>query len=776
MSQVSTYINNRDTEGLEPISITQIYEYIKTGAWDNYVLPIRELKYGSPEYKKAKGTLPALTMSGVFPKGSRLNEALVEHSGRIVVDIDDLVDNVHDIKEALKLDTYTEAVFYSVGAKGLAVAVKIDGKKHVDSYVALEKYYKQKYGLKVDASCKNVARLRYVTSDPEIFINMSSEVFHIKQDEQFISDDYQPLPAYDPNKQGTHTVQDEIIRRSLALIDGAVKGGVHHAIMKAAFLAGGYIAGGLCDEQAVKDAMLMAILQKPNALSRKEEEKKVDDGIRAGKVEPCTELKVDESKSNQKRQFEFIKWYDLTPTEKTKHSNMIAEIRERHRAGDDISNKEMVLLCNNYGYDLNVYSLIKNEVWEKEKIFFAFDKKSEIQKMQLLVEDKYDVRYNVIMDRTEMYEGSKMLMVRDIKAEIYTGLKLHGHKIKLETLTQYLRSSLIKKYDPFVEYFKGLPEYDGHDYIKDLCNHVKTNDDDFFYEMVKKHLVRSVRCSQGIEENRFVIVLVSSKQDIGKSRFIRSLNPFGVHYFTEAGIKSGGQEKDTTIALTQNFIYNIDELENVFKKNKERFKSMVSSHIINERGSHRADSKMMVRRANFWASTNKTEFLEDDSNTRWLAFNVDFIDWGYSQAIDVHKVWSQAKYLHDSGYTLRLSKEEKEKQNRWNNTFEDISIEEHLIIKNFEKSGTEYVFVDEIIEHINNRTSLKIDITPAKVGVIMKKLGYGKSRKRRKGGKNPTSAYYCKPIDASFVPSTADENEPQQQRDPIPINRPAKLF
>jgi len=693
------------------------------------------------------------------------------------VDIDDLIDNVDDVKDALKNDPYSEAVFYSVGAKGLAVAVKIDGRKHVDSYIALEKYYLQTYGLKVDPSCKNVARLRYVTSDPDIFINYDSLMFTCPEETKedvFISDDYQPLPAYDPSKQGAHTVQDEIIRRSLALIDSAVVGGVHHAIMKAAFLAGGYIAGGLCEEQAVKDAMLMAIMQKPNALSRKEEEKKVDDGIRAGKAEPCNELKVDETKSKEPRQFEFIKWYELSKPEKIKHSNMIAEIREQHREGNEITNDFMVMACKNYGYDLNVYSLIKNEIWEKEKVFFGFSKKNNLQRIQILIEDKYDLRDNVIRDRVEMYKDGELLPLKSIKSHIYIDLSLQGHKFSASDVKEYLDSGKVRSYHPFKEYFDNLEEYDGTDHIKALCSYIKTDDDDFFYSMVKKHLVRSVGCATDNRYvNRHVMVLSSQKQSIGKSVFIRNLNPFNGKYITEAGIKSGGQEKDTAIAMTKNFIYNIDELENVFRRNLERFKSLVSMEVVSERGAYQANETDRARVCSFWGSTNKSEYLEDDSNTRWLNFTINDIDWNYSKDVDIHKVWSQASYLYKQGGNDSLTSEEKKIQEERNKNYEDVTTEEQ-IIKKYAEPSLNFIPLIDIIEHLKTYSPAFDVKNNRSIGRLITKLGYTKKRATINGQKH--TVYGCNLLQKDIAIKRSREIQEIPENKPVVRMDTKKLF
>lgn len=246
MSQISLYKNNRDTQGFEPVSVKDIYDCVKSGHWDKYVQPVRQLEYKSEAYNAAKNQLPAFTMSGVFPKGKRANDSIVSHSGRIAIDIDGLKDSVEQVRQQLISDEYSEAVGLSVGGRGLVVVVKIDGNKHEEVFEQLEQYYLELYGLEIDTSCKNLARIRYVTSDPDLYVNYTSELFSYKEPVQTQMEAFLPTAYKSPSSgfevQVKRTVSQEIIRRSVAMINDAQRGQVHNSIMRASELGGGYLA------------------------------------------------------------------------------------------------------------------------------------------------------------------------------------------------------------------------------------------------------------------------------------------------------------------------------------------------------------------------------------------------------------------------------------------------------------------------------------------------------------------------------------------------------
>ena len=150
----------------EVISLDDFLSGIKYGKWKNIIEPIRQ-EENKEKRSALKRNLPTVTIGGVFKE--RKQDELIQHSGFICVDIDQFND-----KTALLEDRYTYALFRSVGGNGIAVIVKVNPDKHKESYQWLSNYYFAKYGISVDPAPKNVASLRFVSFDDELFINARS--------------------------------------------------------------------------------------------------------------------------------------------------------------------------------------------------------------------------------------------------------------------------------------------------------------------------------------------------------------------------------------------------------------------------------------------------------------------------------------------------------------------------------------------------------------------------------------------------------------------------
>ncbi len=753
MSQVSLYQNNRDTQGFDPVRVEDIYNAIKNEDWKKYVDPVRAVEYKSDEYDRLKNQLPAFTMSGVFPQGQRLNDSLVSHSGRIVIDVDGLKDSVEDVKEVLSQDQFSESVFLSVGGKGLGVSVKINPKRHVDSFLQLEKYYLNNYGLKIDASCKNVARIRYVTSDPDIYINMDSPVFEIEQDELFVPEDYKIKEKTDFDEKVKHTVSDEIVKRSVAMIDGAVRGGVHHAIMKASELAGGYIAGGLVDEDLIKGKLLSAVLAKPKALGRKQELKKIEDGIRHGKTKPIKELLVDENKDP---------WSGKSEAFKNAMKDIYGFACQINRMGrkyspTDIENKSREFE-HIEGINMVEVEKVFKKVAKDQKDYFNWDDKSNVEKVEIHIRKNWELRYNIVRNTVDCRAvGSGEF--KELKIEnIYRNLQHNRIKYTLSDLKNLLNSDFVKEYDPIENYFQSLPEWDGTDYITQLGSHIVVKRQEYFNSMLKKHLVRSVKCGLGKGVNRFLFTIVGQKQSTGKTYFLRWLCPFDTDYYTEASINA--KDKDTKIAVARNFFYNIDELASLKKIDIDGLKSLISIDKINERLPYGSSAVTMRRRANFFASTNNMQFLVDIENTRWLVFELITIDRKYSQTIPIDQVWAQAYALYnDPEFNDQLTQEESEIQEGENKGFNYQSPEEEAIKMHFrvcDRSQGSFYSTFDIMNHLNEMYP-KAKFSSIGIGRAMKNIGFIDGRKVINGKKQ--RGFYAEMIKGDYQDDAGDQKK-----------------
>lgn len=151
------------------ISIDKALERIKQGKSKERVEEIRN-QIDKERANNLKKNLPSICFSGKF--NSRVDSGLIEHSGYIVLDFDD-VDNVEEFKANIFKDKYTYACWVSPGGNGVKALIKIaDGAKHREHFAAIKEIYPL-----VDKSGVNVSRVCYESYDPNILVNKSSSVF-----------------------------------------------------------------------------------------------------------------------------------------------------------------------------------------------------------------------------------------------------------------------------------------------------------------------------------------------------------------------------------------------------------------------------------------------------------------------------------------------------------------------------------------------------------------------------------------------------------------------
>ncbi len=172
---ITLYNNVRNTDVLKKVQLTDFLEGIKKGALSERIAQVRACKDPSLQ-KEMKGNLPIATISGIFEAGARKAAAITSHSGFIAMDFDGLGTRTGTVKDLLKSDPYTYSVFLSCRGEGLCAIVKIqaDPATHRASFDWLANYYKSGYNLEVDSSGSDVCRPRFISYDPDLFLNEAS--------------------------------------------------------------------------------------------------------------------------------------------------------------------------------------------------------------------------------------------------------------------------------------------------------------------------------------------------------------------------------------------------------------------------------------------------------------------------------------------------------------------------------------------------------------------------------------------------------------------------
>jgi hypothetical protein len=128
----------------------------------------KRAKVAAAELKKQ---LPAVLWSGTFTK--RANDALVQHSGLLCADLDGLNSSLPDVRQKLKDSPYLWLLFLSPSGDGLKAVFRCpaDAAKHTGIFRAVEQHVRGLTGVQIDESCKDVARLCFLSYDPELYYN-----------------------------------------------------------------------------------------------------------------------------------------------------------------------------------------------------------------------------------------------------------------------------------------------------------------------------------------------------------------------------------------------------------------------------------------------------------------------------------------------------------------------------------------------------------------------------------------------------------------------------
>lgn len=170
MKKITYYSNIENITNGQYVDIHHILDLIKNGNSKTLVEAIRSEPI-EEKRKLLKAQLPCICFSGVFRK--REDKGLVEHSGYIILDWDHLP-NVEVFKSELKQDPFIFAAFISPSGDGVKALVKIP--PQIDNHRLYYRAILQSYNGLDKKNC-NESRVCYESYDPDIYINIASEIW-----------------------------------------------------------------------------------------------------------------------------------------------------------------------------------------------------------------------------------------------------------------------------------------------------------------------------------------------------------------------------------------------------------------------------------------------------------------------------------------------------------------------------------------------------------------------------------------------------------------------
>lgn len=276
---------------------------------------------------------------------------------------------------------------------------------------------------------------------------------------------------------------------------------------------------------------------------------------------------------------------------------------------------------------------------QKEKAQKCADEETQYQKrsrnylrpikdMQEWLLQNYDFRYNVITDvfeyrkksgskteakSTEGYEVIDKYAINSIAIEIQEA----GIFVKDHFVERLIKSKYAKHYHPVRSYINKVKgTWDGKERISDFLSRI--NQTDYCQKMGRIWLRAMVAQMAGIDENHansVMLTLVSAKQGLHKSTFLRNLLPMELRdYYTDdfsLNQKGNAQRKIVEFA-----IINDDELDKEDAKKMPLMKTLMQTMKPSFIGSYKKNFNRLPRSASFTGTSNQLELLTDRTGSR----------------------------------------------------------------------------------------------------------------------------------------------------------------
>ena len=183
-------------------------------------------------------------------------------------------------------------------------------------------------------------------------------------------------------------------------------------------------------------------------------------------------------------------------------------------------------------------------------------------------------------------------------------------------IVEYVNSDEIDTFDPIADYLEHLPKWDGENHVANLFNRLPGVDSELMGYLATwlRSVVAHWLQMDTVHGNECVPTLIGA-QGCGKTTFfVRLLPPHLRAYYLDHLNLSNKFDKE--MALTNNLLVNIDELESIRPSQQASLKQTLSKSKVNGRPIYGASQEDRPRYASFVATTNNPHPLTDATGSR----------------------------------------------------------------------------------------------------------------------------------------------------------------
>lgn len=644
---ISYFLGTRDVNSKSTLTIDDFISGVKIGRWKAETERIQQCETIELRKQMKRDTASAVTISGTFLQ--RNEKSLIQHSGFICADFD-----AFDFEkyEQIKHDQYTYACFKSVSGLGVAVLVRVKPEKHKESFDFLQRYYFSNYGCAIDPAPRNVASLRFVSYDPDIYIAEKSK----------LSGTYTEPIRKSSNSLPVIYGDDEVSK----LVKTAVEQGVNLAPDYQNYrdlgfaLAAGFGEGGR--------QFFHALCQIDGKYNSIQCDKQFDRSLKGGKIGVGTFYWMLKSNGIQ------------LPKQTDSTAQNVAMVAKKNNRTKDAVITQLVSIN---GYTQNVAERVVEEVYSRNDIdlnTMSKDPEKLVESLTFFMQTNWNIKRNAI---TKKYENNGIEIDEIEFNTIFLKCRMAfgSNSVTLDLASAIMRSTFTPTYNPINDWIENNYYRNSTGNIDALCDSIITDTENYRL-FIRKWLLCIAAAIDG-KPVRSVLALVGG-QNTGKTEWFRRLLPLQLQkYYAESKLDAG---KDDDILMCQKLIVMDDEMGGKSKQDEKRFKELTSKQIFSVRAPYARTNEDFKRLAVLCGTSNDRDVLNDPTgNTRIFPINIISLNHSKYNGINKDELFIEVVKLYQSGENYELTKEEMAMLNKLSDGHTSETIEQGAIDKFFRR-------------------------------------------------------------------------------------------
>ena len=237
----------------------------------------------------------------------------------------------------------------------------------------------------------------------------------------------------------------------------------------------------------------------------------------------------------------------------------------------------------------------------------------------------YLFRRNVLNGKIEfatLKDGNQTSDYRTLTQEALNSIILRAKRQEIAEgnpktdIMEYIHSEEVPTYNPIEEFLNGLPAWDGQNHVAELFSRLPgvSSEQLSFLSVWLRSTVAHWLQMDTLHGNECVPTLIGS-QGCGKTTFLRRMLPQHLrqYYLDHLNLSN---KFDKEMALTNNLLVNLDELDAIRPSQHAALKQTLSKSKVNGRPIFGCAQEDRPRFASFVATTNNPHPLTDATGSR----------------------------------------------------------------------------------------------------------------------------------------------------------------